>query len=195
RARPGANRPVGGAFDHDALRAVDLEATLGIYGFEPGPPHEVADGCRAMTAEITFRQRGERFVASERGGVGRTSGELRVGELLAAARAAADHAFELRVNCQHGERHALGGDAAALEMRTQLGSRERLFFKCTLEDGGGTRAKGRIESKLAAVVRDDAMNLWLRQFQHPTDVGGGDEVPGRPHDVRAQDSTRVERAI
>src|SRR4029453_15871306 len=70
RARLIANFPVGCAFDDDVLRAVDLETTLGFDGFEPGPPHEVADGCRAMTAEITFRQRGERFVASERGGVG-----------------------------------------------------------------------------------------------------------------------------
>ena len=80
-------------------------------------------------------------------------------------------------------------------MCTQLTPRQWSPVERALEDGRGARAKRVVQSELAAVVREDLMDVRRGQLQHPADVRGGDEVPGRPHDVCAQDPPGIEGAV
>ena len=60
---------------------------------------------------------------------------------------------------------------------------------------GGAVARREIQFKHAVPVGQPAMNARGRQLEHPVEVRGGDKVPGRPHDVRAEDAPVVEGAL
>src|SRR6185437_920297 len=57
------------------------------------------------------------------------------------------------------------------------------------------RERRLVESRLATVVGDCALDTRRRQFQQPADILGRHEVPRWPHDVRAQDDSLVEGAV
>ena len=171
-ARTGAasfHLPVSTPVDRMRLRTDHLESPLRVGRRQPRPPDEVTDRRRAMTAEIPPCQLGECFVTWQAPRIGRAIGKSRVGLVLAATRAAADHAFELCVDREHRKGNALRGDPGAREMRAQFNAGERLVERA-FEYGGGARAQSVVEPQFAPVVRERLMHARGGQFEHPPDV-------------------------
>jgi hypothetical protein len=148
-----------------------------------------------MTREESTRQLGERLLARQTRRARRAIGEQGVGEFPSAICAAADHAFELRMHRQHRQSKALDGHTAAREVDAKIAAREvRTIAEDALEDGGGARAQASVEFQPAEVMRHDATDARRGELEHPADVVASHEVPRRPHDMRAQQSSCVDGA-
>ncbi len=129
-------------------------------------------------------------------GLAARSCEQRVGRLLATERAAADHPFQLRVRGQQRETHAFRRHAGTREAGAQFSAREALpVAEGSFDHAGGAVAQREIQFEHSVPVGQTTMNSRGRQLEHPVQVRGGDEVPGWPHDMRAEDAPVVERAL
>jgi hypothetical protein len=108
--------------------------------------------------------------------------------LLALRRAAADDAVQLGVHQDVGKPEALGGDAGALDHR-----REFLAGELVPAAQGADQQRGSllqhllVQSQLPVVVGVQRVDARRGERQHPADLGGQNEVPGRPQDVGPED--------
>src|SRR5688500_8893588 len=118
--------PIAVAIDPIVPRAAHFETPFGVARREPGPPHEVPDRRRTMTAKISPRQLRKRFVARQSRGARRPLRQKRVRRLLATLRTAAQDALELGVNCQQREANACHDEAGTREMCAQFGTSQIL---------------------------------------------------------------------
>src|SRR5205807_2905423 len=111
-------------FDAVERRTYHLETASDVAQCEAGPPVEVTDCCRTMTAEIAQCQFREGFVAVEPPRLRRAVLEQGICVLLAVRRATANHASQLRVHQHVGERHSLHADPGLLQQRLNTLARE-----------------------------------------------------------------------
>ena len=188
--------PVGAAVDGLLTRLVDLEPTLRVDDLQARPPDEVSNRRGAVTGKVTSRQLRERFIARQSAGERRAVREQRVGELLVAPRAAADHSLQLGVDGDQRQHDALRGDTGAGELAAKLAARQaRAAPQRTLEYRRGAGHQRRIESELAGVRRHRLMHARRGQVEHPSDVRRRDEMPGRAQHVRPENPPVVAGAF
>jgi hypothetical protein len=65
------------------------------------------------------------------------------------------------------------------------------LFDCCIGPG----VEGFVQLEPAVIGRHECLDARSREFEHPANVLRHDEVPGGPHDVRAQNCALVEGAI
>jgi hypothetical protein len=135
----------------------------------------------------------ERFFARQVARLRYTLPEQRIRQLLSSSLAIADDTFELRVHRQQRQLDSAGLHAGLFKMGAELYARQ-VFARsqCSLEYFRRARAHRRIDSVVRIVTRQHTMDTWGSELQHPAHIGGWNEVPGRTHDMRADDSAIVE---
>ena len=150
-----------------------------------------------MADEIPARQFGERVVASARSGHRHPFLEQRVGQVPAAAGAAADHGIELCLHDDVGETlHAVSVYAGALEDGFQLLAGQLGAAAEGADDGPLAPPEERgVELETAIVGRHRGADAGRSECQHPADVFRRDEMPRRPQDMGAKDPAFVDRPL
>ena len=149
-----------------------------------------------MAREIAFNQPRQRLFPSDRRGFRRALLEQRVREVLVVPGAAADHALELGMHHQVRQLQPFGGDLGPREALCQLNARQMLAARERALDDHAAFLDGLVvELSLAVIVSVERVHTRRGKCQHPPDVAGRHEVPGRPQDVRAQDVAVIERML
>ena len=149
-----------------------------------------------MARKVPPRQLRQRLVLRERASLRRALLEKRVRELLPQPRAAADHAFELRIHDQIGQPHSSAGNARPVEHGGQRRTRQMPpACKRAFHDLAAACEDLVVEPSLAAVMPVAGEDARRRQREHPADVLRRYEMPGRPKDVRPKDVAPIEGAI
>ena len=157
---------------------------------------EVLHAGRPVASEVPSRQLGKRGVSAKRQCRPDAFVDERVGLLLAVQPAAADQQLELGVHEHVGEVRAIGGDAVAVEQRSDLRARHSAAAGEGLGQqriGPHERACVQAEPPVHRVV--PFADARSRKLDQPADVVGGDEVPRVAQDVRAQDLAGRESVV
>ena len=149
-----------------------------------------------MTREEATAQFAERLVAFETPWRWRALAEQRVGELLAAARTAADHSLQLRVHRQQPHLQAAELRSRVCQALTELRPREMARAgESPFEYRDRTDDRGLLQPLVTGVARHRLVHARRSELEQPRQVIAADEVPGRAHDVRSQDVALVHRSL
>ena len=148
-----------------------------------GPAHD----SRSTVCEIR-----ERIVAFAGRGGRRALIQQRVAELFSLARTAADQRIKLGVDQEMREALAARTDFPFRERVADLLTREGRAPQDALEHAAAGAEQLPVDLELPIVVREQCPHAWCSQRKQPANIFRPHEVPGRTHDVRAQDASTLE---
>ena len=118
------------------------------------------------------------------------------GELLAIPRAAAHDARQLGIHHHVPERQPVDRDTGVSKCRSDLRARQLpAAAERPLHHSPAARDEAIIQPQLAVVGRVHPPDAWAGQLEHPVNVRGCHEMPGRPQDVRPEDVPLAERTL
>src|SRR5688572_4164358 len=165
--RAAVRRPVRKPIDilTDQRRPGQFDAGPRVANCEAGPPHVILQRRRSMAREIPPCELGKRRVAIDQGRFKRTGPtkwyaliEERIGQLMSAAPAAADHGVELSAQGQKCEARPAGDNAGSAEGGAKLGTRQmRVVAQHAFEDVPTARRGALVDLHLAVVVSADGI--------------------------------------
>ena len=149
-----------------------------------------------MPGEVAARQLGQRFIEGKPARCRRALVERGIGELLAAARAAAHDRFQLRVHEQQRQPQSVGGNAGVAQRHAQIVARGVAAALHRPRDHViAAREHLRVQAGLPVVRRVEPVNARRAERQHPADVGRRHQVPGGAQHVCAEDRAAAERVL
>ena len=132
-----------------------------------------------MAGKETPGELGQRRIALDRVAGRHALVKQHVGELLAAARPAADQLLQLGVHHQVSKPQAAGLDAHTRERGRQLGAGAWLALQLGPQHLGAAPEQRVVQLELAVPVGVGDMNARRCEIQDPADIGGRHEMPGR----------------
>ena len=193
-----AREPVGLAVDGHVLEpaASQVEPGPRVGGAQPRPPREIGHRRGAVSGEVPVRDLGQRLVAPAPTGLRQPGVEEDERVLLALARSEADEAL-LRQAPQDVDASLAGRrDASALERLIRGRARDRLAaVEPAGEDSPRPRERRVVQPELAEATGGACDDPGREQLDHPSCVGGGDEVQRPSHGPRPHDAALGQRAL